>query len=180
DYADVQKAVALLDSSHFMFPVEHNRSGSDPFRSCTAPSEYVEIGLDGQISACCRSQDVSLGYATSIDKFCDVWFGKNYDTIRRSLRRGETSQYPLPNCLSCVRFFAPSEAGNRGAVQYSQPELGDLVGSNRLHLDEEDSLSIEVIQKEEGFCHVAAFPLGIRAGAFELWEDQHPLGPGGC
>jgi hypothetical protein len=145
--------------------------------TCAAPNEYVEISLDGQISACCRSQDVQLGYATSVDQFSDVWFGKNYANIRRSLRRGETGPYPLPNCLDCIKFFAPGEAGKRRTVNYSKSPAED---TNRLRVDDGDLLPIEVIQKEDGLCHIATFPLGINASAFEVWEDDRRLGPGGC
>jgi MoaA/NifB/PqqE/SkfB family radical SAM enzyme len=176
-YADNQKALALLDSGHFMFPVERNRSGADAFVTCSAPNEYVEISLDGQISACCRSQDVSLGYATSVDQFCDAWFGANYAKIRRSLQRDETGPYPLPNCADCVKFFIPGEINGRRAVDYSKHDNDEAA---RLRFDDKGSLPIEVIQTEEGFCHIAMFPLGIRTGAFELWEDERPLGPGGC
>ena len=176
-YADLQKAVALLDASHFMFPMERNRSGSDFFMTCAAPAEYVEISLDGQVSACCRSQDVSLGYATSVGEFADVWFGRNYDNIRRSLRRGDTTPYPLPNCLHCVKTYAPNEAGERRAVQYSKSIPED---ANRLQFEDADSLPIEVIQREDGFCHIAMFPLGISAGEFDLCEDNHRLGPAEC
>jgi MoaA/NifB/PqqE/SkfB family radical SAM enzyme len=176
-YADLEKAVAILDSGHFMFPMERNRSGSDTFMTCAAPAEYVEISLDGQVSACCRSQDVSLGYATSVGDFSDVWFGKNYTNIRRSLRRGETKPYPLPNCLNCVKSYAPHEAGERRAVDYSKSIAED---ADMLQFEDADSLPIEVIQKEDGFCHIAMFPLGISADAFELWEDNRRLGPPGC
>jgi MoaA/NifB/PqqE/SkfB family radical SAM enzyme len=177
DYADIKKAMALIDAGHFMFPMERDRSGSDPFMTCAAPNEYVEISLDGQVSACCRSQDVSLGYATSVEEFRNVWFGANYAKVRRSLQRGLTTPYPLPNCLGCVKSFAPKEAGERKAVEYSIQNGNE---TNRLHFDDTDSFPIEVIQKEDGFCHIAMFPLGIRGGAFELWEDDRPLGPAGC
>jgi hypothetical protein len=177
NYADLEKTVALIDPGHFMFPMERNRSKSDPYMTCSAPSEYVEIGLDGQVSVCCRSQDVSLGYATSVDRFSDAWFGENYTNIRHSLRRGEKRPYPLPNCLDCVKFFAPQEAGQRRAVDYSNPSFRD---ANGLQFDDTDALPIEVIQKEDGFCHIAVFPLGLREGSFELWEDDRRLGPGGC
>jgi MoaA/NifB/PqqE/SkfB family radical SAM enzyme len=176
-FADSTKASAMLDSSHFMFPTSGSRSGSDPFMTCPAPNEYAEIGLDGQVSACCRSQDVTLGYATSIEQFSDAWFGQNYSRIRHSLRRGESEPYPLPNCQGCVNFYAPSEAGERTAIDYANRRTDD---ANGLHLDEVDLLPIDVIQKEDGYCHVAIFPLGIRAADFELWEDDRRLGPAEC
>jgi len=177
DFADLEKALALFDMGHLTFPVDRNRSGADAFMTCAAPNEYVEISLEGQISACCRSQDVALGYATTVDNFCNVWLGNNYGKIRRSLRRDESGPYPLSNCLGCVKFFAPNEAGERRAVDYAKHD-GDE--PNRLHFDESDLLPIEVIQKEDGYCHITAFPLGISVDDFELWENDRPLGPAGC
>jgi MoaA/NifB/PqqE/SkfB family radical SAM enzyme len=176
-YADREKAAALLDASHVMFPVRRNGSGADYFMTCAAPNEYAEISLDGQVSACCRSQDVSLGYATSPEQFADVWFGTNYGRIRRSLRRGETGPYPLPNCSSCVKFFAPDEGEERRAVDYNKPEHDDAL---RLDVRPGTSLPLEPIQKEDGFCHIATFPLGIGSDAFAVFEDDRRLGPGGC
>ncbi|MBV8755457.1 MAG: radical SAM protein [Hyphomicrobiales bacterium] len=176
-YADVQKALALQDTGHVMFPIALGRFGADPFMTCAAPNEYVEISLDGKVSVCCRSQDVSLGYATSVDDFAKVWLGQNYGNIRRSLVRGQTGAYPLPNCLGCVKFYAPQEDRERRAIDYVRPTVDDV---DRLRLDEEDEYLVEGIQKEQGFCHIAMFPLGIRPDSFELWEDDTPLGPAGC
>ncbi len=173
EYASTEKAVALLESGKMMFPVEAGRPGGDPFLTCAAPTEYVEIGLDGQISACCRAQDVALGHATSVTQFADAWLGSNYGKLRSSLRRGETGPYVLPNCQGCVAFFAPAEGEGRRSVDYAatppatagglQPALGQ-------------GARIEAIQKEEGHCHIAVFPLGLH-GEFELWEDDRRLGP---
>ncbi|HVY88225.1 MAG TPA: radical SAM protein [Hyphomonadaceae bacterium] len=173
EYADPARAVAVYDSGHMMIPMEHGVTGSDPLYTCASPNEYVEIGLDGQIGACCRSQDVVLGYATSPESFADAWFGRNYEMLRKSLRRGEAGAYPLPNCESCVNFYAPKEAGARCAVDYSKPATA---GEDRLHFGLGDAVTIEGVQKEDGHCHIASFPLGID-GEFELWEDDRRLGP---
>lgn len=173
EFADLAKAVAVYDSGKVIFPMEANQPGSDPFSSCAAPHEYVEIGLDGQIGTCCRAQDVVLGHATSPEAFADSWLGANYSRVRRSLRRGETGSYPLPNCEGCVKFFAPKEARNRCAVDYSKPAVR---GEERLEFGLGDTVAIEGIQKDDGFCHVAVFPLGIQ-GEFELWEDNRKLYP---
>jgi MoaA/NifB/PqqE/SkfB family radical SAM enzyme len=174
EYADRQKVTALYDSAKLMFPMEAKRLGGDPFSSCAAPNEYVEIGLDGQIGACCRAQDVALGYATSVDSFADAWLGSNYEKLRRSLLRNATGAYPLPNCAGCVKFFAPKEAHNRCAADYS---IKPARGEERLEFGLGEIVLIEGIQKEDGLGHAAVFPLGID-GEYELWEDERRLGPG--
>jgi MoaA/NifB/PqqE/SkfB family radical SAM enzyme len=98
------------------FPVDEGSSAAHPEFSCTAPLSYVEIGLDGQMSVCCRSQNVSLGDATSVETFADAWFGQAYSDIRASLRRDATGPYPLANCDGCMRFFAPIAAEKRLAA----------------------------------------------------------------
>jgi hypothetical protein len=175
EHADPAKALALVESGKAMFPMEAKRVGGDPTMTCAAPDEYVEIGLDGQIGACCRAQDVPLGYATSLSQFADAWLGANYGRLRRSLRRGATGPYVLPNCEGCVKFFAPGEAHGRCAVNYAVPPGPD---EERLDFDLGNIVSVEAIQKEDGHCHIAVFPLGI-PGEFELWENDRLLGPGG-
>jgi MoaA/NifB/PqqE/SkfB family radical SAM enzyme len=175
-YADPEKAAALCESGKVMFPMEAGRSGADRLMTCAAPSEYVEIGLEGQIGACCRAQDVSLGRAVSVDDFARAWFGANYTAIRRSLQRGATMPYPLPNCVGCVKFFAPGEARDRGVVDYgAAPQPDEL----RLVIEYGGDLESAEVQKEDGFCFIARFPLGLDEGGFELWEDERLLGPAG-
>lgn len=107
------------------FPVDLGQISAHPEFTCTSPLTYVEIGLDGQISACCRSQDVSLGDATSVETFADAWFGPTYSSIRESLRRGATGPYPLANCQGCMNFSAPMAAAERlMAVAARPPAIG--------------------------------------------------------
>src|SRR5262249_38827413 len=118
-YADPIKAAWLLESGAVMFPTAAGQPGASVASICVAPDEYVEISLDGELSACCRSQDVKLGRATSVDDFADAWFGRNYALIRGSLRRDASGPFPLPNCAECIRFFDPHDARDRAAVNYS-------------------------------------------------------------
>lgn len=176
EHADAAKALALLESGKMMFPVEAKRAGGDRFMTCAAPDEYVEVGLDGQIGACCRAQDVPLGYGTSLDHFARSWLGANYKSLRQSLERGAAGPYVLPNCEGCVKFFAPGESHGRCAVDYAAPAENP---GPRLEFALGDVVPIEGIQKEDGLCHIAVFPLGIQ-GEFDLWEDESLLGPGGA
>lgn len=174
--ASLEKESFRADFHHWPFPQENKGPGADPFLSCTAPRDYIEIGLEGQIGACCRAQDVPLGYATSVESFADAWLGANYRKIRESLARGAGGPLPLPNCDSCMKFFAPKLAGRRQAVDYADARLssqhGLVFGASR-------EIRIEEIRKETGHCYIAIIPPGLDVAAFELWEDDRRLGPAG-
>jgi hypothetical protein len=175
-YPDPEKAAPPLESGKMMLPMRAGTAGSDRVITCAAPNEYVEIGLEGQIGACCRAQGVSLGRAVSVDDFARTRFSANYIAIRRLLQRGATMPYPLPSCAVCVKFLAPGEALGRSAGIYSEPlPLGELC----LTLEGEEELQIEEIQEEDGFCFNARFPLGLHEGGFELLEDEEILGSAG-
>jgi MoaA/NifB/PqqE/SkfB family radical SAM enzyme len=149
-----------------MFPMPAGALDADPARICMAPWAHVDIGLDGQVSACCRSQDVPLGYATSVEAFADAWLGRNYRRIRASLERGARGELPLENCGACIAQHAPDALQGRGARHAL-----DFSGVARLPLD--------AIQRELRHCHVSRLPPGIDPDAFALYEDEARLGPGG-
>jgi hypothetical protein len=157
-----------------MAPREPAMSNADPATICVAPEHYVEIGLDGQIAACCRAQDVTLGFATSPEAFAKAWFGPNYRAIRASLQRDATGRFPLPNCEACIAGFAPGSLCGRHAVNY----LEHAETTARLDYGDWAELPIEVAQKERGHCHTAVMPPGVTLSEYRLFEDDCPLGPG--
>jgi MoaA/NifB/PqqE/SkfB family radical SAM enzyme len=155
------------------YPMDIDMAGANPTKICSAPDVYVEIGIDGQISTCCRAQDVALGYATSVEEFADVWFGKNYQKIRRSLDRGASGPLPLPNCEPCLRFYAPKEASYRKSLKYD--------GSDNGHPDSLDPNStrvwhVDMIQKRDSCSYTFRLPPRINPSLYDLWEDQKQLG----
>ena len=170
EFASPEKQALIEQRNAPQFPTEDGCG--DLAYVCTAPRDYVEIGLEGQIGACCRAQDVPLGYATSAESFAEAWFGRNYDGIRRSLRRGSTDLYPLPNCEACVTFFAPGAAAGRSAVRYDAP-----AGAGGLDFGTLAEIRIEAIQKEIGHCFIARIPPGLDPGTLELFEGDRALGP---
>lgn len=159
-----------------MAPMDPAMNCADPVSICVAPDHYVEIGLDGQISACCRAQDVTLGFATSPESFAKAWFGKNYQGVRASLRRDAEGPFPIPNCEGCIANYAPNSLYGRHAVDYS----ADMDGAHSLDYGDWDEWAIEVIQKETGYCHIAMTPPGMVLSAYRLFEDNTVLGPGGA
>lgn len=174
-YAHAPKYMFMTEFRSPTVPLDDRADGADPVFTCTAPRDYIEIGLEGQIGACCRAQDLPLGYATSVEQFADAWLGPNYERIRRSLRRDAAGPYPLPNCETCVKFFAPLSAKDRPAVRYDR---GASPSPDALNLVWGDEIRLEVFQKEKGHCHITTIPPGVDPTSFELWEDDHPLGPG--
>jgi len=168
------KRALSIGQHRMMFPRAPEMYRADPLRICVAPSYYLEIGLDGQIGACCRAQDIVLGYATSTRNFADAWFGRNYDKIRKSLRRHATGPLPLPNCEGCIKFYAPNSADGRKALRYDGSDT-DL--TDALTWLEQDEIKLEFIQRESGYCHVVVIPPGIEDKQYELWENTTRLGP---
>jgi MoaA/NifB/PqqE/SkfB family radical SAM enzyme len=154
-----------------MYPMDAGGK-ADPIKICVAPDHYVEVGLDGQVGACCRAQDVNLGYATSPEAFASTWFGHNYRIIRDSLRRDARGAFPLPNCEGCIAAFSPSSLGERKAVDYHHGKARGLDYSDW------DEIPIDAVQKERGHCFIAAMSPGADLAEYVLFEDDRPLGPG--
>jgi MoaA/NifB/PqqE/SkfB family radical SAM enzyme len=173
EFASLEKAAAAAEFGSPTSPMEDDDPNADPFLTCTAPRDYVEIGLEGQISACCRSQDVPLGYATTVEAFGDTWLGSNLEKIRHSLARRASDSYPLPNCEGCVKFFAPKAAGDRQSIDYASSET-----QCGLVIPIHDGFKFEEIRKEVGHCNIAPIPPGLDILALELWENDLRLGPG--
>lgn len=144
-----------------------------PIRSlCLAPFRGLDIGLNGQVSVCCRSQDVPLGAATSVESFGEVWFGHNYRVIRDSLTRGSTDAFPLPNCATCVQGFAPRAAVGRAAVRY---ERGRPDREPALRAGDRAAVVLIFRVGDKGHCFRGRLPHGIDPEAYELLEDGRPL-----
>jgi hypothetical protein len=166
--ADPAKSWALRECFAPNFPAEYDVG--DPEYLCTAPVSSIDIGLEGQIAACCRSQDVPLGYATSVPSFAAAWFGKNYERVRSSLRRKPTCPLPIPNCETCIKFYAPTNSARYVALSYDD-ELSRGVGLSFSEIE----IRVEGLQKEKGYCFVARIPPGVQRDGFLLYEDDRPL-----
>lgn len=157
-----------------IYPMEADAFDAHRSRLCSSPDRYVEIGIHGQISTCCRAQDVVLGYATTVEEFADVWFGANYAKIRRSLDRNFTGPLPLPNCVPCLQAFAPRAAVGRIAVKYDGRPQPDALDPNSIRI-----WHVDAIQKNNPNDHAFVFrlPPGIDPPQYRLWEDEKRLGP---
>lgn len=157
-----------------IYPMDEDVFDAHKTKVCSSPDRYVEIGIHGQISTCCRAQDVVLGYATSAEEFADVWFGANYQKIRRSLDRSFSGPLPLPNCESCIKAFAPKAGVGKVALTYGGPLHPDALDPNLI-----PAWHVDAIQKNnpQDRAFVFRLPPGIDPSRYELWEDGRKLGP---
>jgi MoaA/NifB/PqqE/SkfB family radical SAM enzyme len=177
------RRISLLSREKFPFsrtppsmPMEADVPGAHKEYICYAPASYLEIGLEGQVAACCRSQDIPLGYATSVESFADAWFGTNYGRIRRSLQREYAGSYALPNCEGCVKFFAPAAGGTRRSVDYAS----EMPSEDALDFSRVDDILIDEIRRERGLCFTARIPPGVNRRGIALYENDRRLSAHCC
>ena len=160
-----------------MAPMEQEMTVADPVAICAAPDHYVEIGLDGQISACCRAQDVPLGFATSPEAFAKAWFGNNY---QRDSRLVATRCERLPSRYRIARAasrHSPLKACAGAGPSITRCRRGTRMGSHASITATGRSGAIEAVQKEQGYCHIAMMSPGMMLSEYEVFEGEHPLGP---
>ena len=155
-----------------MFPTALGSEYADPLWTCAAPRRTVDIGLDAQIAACCQAQDVALGYASSVSAFADAWLGPDYATLRASLDRNAEIPFPLPNCRSCIEFYAPSETKGRTQVDYTRTREFPMV-----LVRHSSRIALKSIQKEHGLCFIARIPPTADPNQYWMYEGDEPLGP---
>jgi MoaA/NifB/PqqE/SkfB family radical SAM enzyme len=145
-------------------PVAH------PTNACHAPWQQINVGLDGEIFACCRAQKSPLGWTDSVEAFCASWFGEIYDSLRSSLLRANLRADVLRECAGCVRVHLGSEAASR--------PVGTRAGSIVLP---------SPMPSAGGNCFIIDIPglsppigddvSGTRHPGWALFEDDTPLGP---
>lgn len=154
---------------HVMRPAQADHDGAHPTLLCTSPWDTVDIGLNGEIAACCRSSQHNLGDATSPERFAESWFGNTYRTIRASLHRDASGVLTLPACAPCIDFFHPEAlSGRRAARQDEQP---------RCTFHEVPLASITRMERASPVSH-APSPLGLDPSEYVLYEDDLPLHSG--
>jgi MoaA/NifB/PqqE/SkfB family radical SAM enzyme len=138
---------------------------------CAAPDSYIEIGLEGEISACCRSQEIPIGNATSVEGFADTWFGHNYAVIRESLMPTAKGEFPLPNCAQCIEYYAPNSLCGRKPMTY-----GDGSSTQRpdgLELAVKGDIVLRHIRQERDSLYRAGYiPPGVNFSRFDLLEED--------
>lgn len=163
---------SVIKHSHFPYtierPAEPSVRDSHPTRLCAAPFNSIEIGLFGEVSACCRSSMDPLGIIDSTERFAEIWLGRNFKRVRDSLMRDAQGGFPLPSCTTCVPYYAPDSAARR---QPSPVESLDC---------DFDVVPVNPIGALNGFhgISVAAAPVGLRPEDYRMFEDGMALATG--
>lgn len=142
-------------------PAELSVPNSHPTRLCAAPFNSMEIGLFGEVAACCRSSMDPLGIIDSSERFAEIWLGRNFQRVRDSLMRDAEGGFPLPSCVSCVPFYAPDSAARR----QTQP-----VDALCCEFEEIPVTPFGTLGEDTGIC-IAAAPVGLRPGEYQMFED---------
>jgi hypothetical protein len=140
----------------------------DPVMLCGIPNDYIDIGMQGQINACCRAQTTPLGFATSPEAFVKSWLGPIYQKLRQSLRRDSDGIMPLPECVGCVKYFVPAAAEKMRVATAEDPIA---------FIYDEPEIPLTFVRREEakGNCFTASVPLGMVVECYELLEDGKVL-----
>lgn len=155
-----------------LYPLDASHPWAAKRSLCMAPFRQLDISLTGQISACCRSQDIVLGEATSVETFANLWFGHNYQVLRESLTRGDAGPLPLPNCLSCIRYFAPEAGRSMVALDYAATP-----DHPRALRAEQDRIPLALVRRAgaSGRRFVGQIPPGLDLARYRLFEDDRSM-----
>jgi MoaA/NifB/PqqE/SkfB family radical SAM enzyme len=170
-FASLEKREFYRFYRHPSYPLDAEHPSASSIYICDTPNSYVEIGLNGEIGACCRAQEVPLGNATSVEEFAASWFGYNYKIIRQSMKRTSVDNFPLPNCEECIGYHAPKSLAGRKAVSYS--EGPSTVRAGGLNLAVKGDFLFEKMYQERGHIYyVESVPPGIDSALFDVLEEE--------
>ncbi|CAO3441357.1 radical SAM protein [Azospirillum endophyticum] len=155
------------------YPIDAGHPWAPTRSLCMSPFRFLDVGMAGQIAACCRSQGAPLGVATSVEEFAGAWLGPNYRMLRESLSRGDQGPLPLPDCLACIRHAAPKAGETAWAVTYSNGKGNHPRAFT--HASERVPLSLIFRKDGAGVCFTGRIPFGLDPEAYLLFEDDQPL-----
>jgi len=144
---------------------------------CAAPLQSLDIGMDGQVSPCCRSQRVPMGLALSVEQFADTWFGDSYVKLRKSLEREGEHILSLPECVPCIATYVPKLASSFAqAVRYKNGQDKDHASAFKIN---DKTVPVTVVLRDETspnlyFGHIG---YGLDPQSYVLLENNRKLNP---
>lgn len=156
------KSRMAVDFCHY--PVLRSHPAANPHYLCCAPFLGLDIGVDGDMTVCCRSQGSPLTFVDSLETFADFWFGDDMERIRTSLMHGSHSRLPMPSCRDCVA----AETGlRREMVEYT---AGEADGPDGIRFGG-SSAPLTTVIRDRGHGCIGLLPVGLRQRDFVLAED---------
>jgi len=155
------------------FPLEPGHPLADRHFLCNAPTNALDIGVDGEVGPCCAGQGIPLGWIDSIEGFADLWFGANMAKIRRSLLRGAEGFLPHPICAACITRNAPQCLDGRRSLDYAQAALPDEALVCELAVVPLSWFRRSLITE---YPFLARIPPGLDPRLYRLFEDETRLG----
>lgn len=180
----------MAEPRYHSHPVVKGHPNAHPVHACFAPWQQMDIGLDGQLFACCRTQTTTLGRVDSPQALCAAWFGPTYDSLRLSLRHKRLTADVLPECADCCANFGleplPPASLAKGVVPVRRPfdsDGGHGWRANLAYVDPADGDGNDAPERSTWTLYEDEMPLGpahaahadIRAtggGAFSHWGQQ--------
>ena len=120
---------------------------------------------------------------------CPTWVCDVSRSVCQSLVRKQLSSDPGIADAGCAGSVPAAElrglhsrvcAAKLGRAPRGRLRRGNPNWNYRLDYDDWPEYAIEVIQKEDGYCHIAMTPPGMNLPAYSLFENGVPLGPDGA
>ncbi len=166
---------AKYDVASYNYPLDADHRSAHPRALCPVPWQSLGVNIEGQINVCCRTQTTPFGGATSVESFADVWFGDNYEKLRKSLARDADGYMPLPACAPCIQQYAPKAGEKVQAIPYKNNVAEDPRGFT---YDRPEANLTAFLRENPLFPgYRASLPFGLDPTQYILFEDDQPLGP---
>lgn len=156
-------------------PLEQDNPQASPTKICAAPWQSLDIGIDGQICACCRSQYYPFGAIDGAESFAAIWLGENFRKLRESVMRDGSGKLPLPSCAGCIKSCAPVAGRKVFPIPYKNNLSEHPLAFQALA----DRIPLSLLFRERAGSPVfsARVPLGLNPDLYDLYEDDRKLGP---
>lgn len=158
----------LAEMPSYQYPVPRRQPGAHSHDLCRAPFEGLDIGVDGQMTVCCRSQEAPFGQIGSLEDFAEFWLGENMALLRASLGHDSANRLPLLPCAGCIKRETGCE---RAAVTYVE---GVADGDDGF-IQSGEVIPLAMVLRQDGHTFVGTLPLGVAWAEYGLAEDGVPL-----
>lgn len=158
------------------YPTDPEHRASHPRILCPAVWQSINIGLEGLVTPCCRTNDLPFGRADSVEAFTQTWLGPQFTLMRRLLQRSDGKvRLPMQTCLDCTEYYAPQTAKRSTCVPYEKNVSDDP--DAMVWTEDEISPLILYRTSAQSPAYLTYIPLGVNIDEYVLYEDDKSLGP---